>query len=103
MSSVEFTRSTRLLYRTFTFRITDPALRLARLNGRYPLKVGDEVVVTDRGEKLGSVQLRYGRLIQYGKLDGKAYPVPVVKGSGCQQQPDRQDSSACHECHAYER
>ncbi|MFN8455897.1 MAG: hypothetical protein U0401_14730 [Anaerolineae bacterium] len=44
-----------------TARITDPddpALRLARLNGHYSLENGDKVIVTERGEKLGSIQQR---------------------------------------------
>ncbi len=81
----------------------DPALRLARLNGRYSLAVGDEVVVTERGEKLGSVLVKDGQLIQVGKVDGREYVVPPVMGSGCQQQPDEQESRYCHQCHAYER
>jgi hypothetical protein len=81
----------------------DPALRLARLNGHYTLGVGDEVVITERGEKLGSVQVRDGQLIQVGKVDGTEYRVPLVMGSNCQQQPDQQESRYCHPCHAYER
>jgi hypothetical protein len=81
----------------------DPALRLARLNGHYSLEVGDEVVVTERGEKLGSVQWQNDSLIQFGKMTGERYSVPLVQGSQCQQQPDQQESRYCHECHAYKR
>ncbi len=81
----------------------DPALRLARLNGHYPLDVGDEVIITERGEKMGSVQRRNGQLAQFGKVDGREYSVPLVMGSGCRQQPDQQESRYCHQCHAYER
>jgi hypothetical protein len=81
----------------------DPALRLARLNGHYSLAMDDEVVVTERGEKLGSMQWRVGNLVQFGKVDGRTYSVPLVQGSQCQQQPNRQESRYCHACHAYER
>ncbi len=81
----------------------DPALRLARLNGHYSLQMGDGVVVTERGEKLGSVQRRDGRLVQFGKVDGREYAVPPVQGSQCQQQPNQQESRYCHQCHTYER
>jgi hypothetical protein len=81
----------------------DPALRLARLNGYYALGVGDEVIVTERGEKLGSIQQRNGELIQFSKVNGREYGVPLVQGSQCQQQPDQQESRYCHQCHAYER
>ncbi len=81
----------------------DPALRLARLNGNYELNVGDVVVLTGRGEKLGSVQLRDGQLVQFRKVDGRQYVVPLVTGSDCRQQPDQQESRYCHQCHAYQR
>jgi hypothetical protein len=81
----------------------DPALRLARLNGHYLLEMGDEVIITERGEKMGAVQRRGEQLVQFGKVDGREYPVPPVKGSQCQQQADRQESRYCHQCHAYER
>jgi hypothetical protein len=83
--------------------LDDPALRLARLNGHYPLQVGDEVIVTERGEKLGSIQHEQGQFIQFGKVDGREYGLPLVKDSQCQQQPDQQESRYCHQCHAYER
>lgn len=89
-----------------TTQITDPddqALRLARLNGHYSLKVGDTVLLTERGEKFGSVQLRDGQLIQFSKVDGREHEVPLVTGSNCQQQPDKQESRYCHQCHAYQR
>jgi hypothetical protein len=75
-----------------TARITDPndpTLRLARLNEYYFLDVGDEVIVTERGEKLGSVQRRNGQLVQFGKVDGREYAVPLVQGRQCQQQSDQ--------------
>jgi hypothetical protein len=81
----------------------DPALRLARLNGHYSLNLGDEVIVSERGEKLGNLQWRDGQLVQFGKVSGREYTVPLVQGSQCQQQPDQQESHYCHECHAYER
>lgn len=89
-----------------TAKITDPedpAMRRARLNGGYPLRVGDVVVLTERGEKLESVQVIDGEFVQFRKVDGKRYVVPMVMGSGCPQEEDEQESRYCHECHAYER
>jgi hypothetical protein len=81
----------------------DPALRRTRLNGNYELNVGDLVILTERGEKLGNVQLQDGQWVQYRKVNGEQYVVPLVMGSGCQQQPDEQESRYCHQCHSYQR
>ncbi|GAB4549086.1 MAG: hypothetical protein Kow0063_43970 [Anaerolineae bacterium] len=81
----------------------DPALRRARLNGNYELHPGDVVILTERGEKMGSVQRRDGQWVQFRKVDGKEYVVPLVMGSDCQQQPNQQESRYCHQCHAYQR
>ncbi len=89
-----------------TITITDPndvELRRARLNGNYDLQVGDTVLLTERGEKFGSIQLIDGKLIQTLKVGGAAYEIPPVKGSACLQKPDEQASHYCHACHAYDR
>lgn len=89
-----------------TVTITDPndvELRRAQLNGRYTLQVGDTVVLTERGEKLGAVRFVDGKLVQTLKISGQVLEVPLVMGSACQQKPDEQASRYCHACHAYER
>lgn len=86
--------------------ITDPndvELRRARLNGHYSLQVGDTVVLTERGEKLGAIRLVDGKFVETLKISGQTYQVPLVMGSACQQKPDQQASRYCHECHAVER
>lgn len=89
-----------------TVTITDPndvELRRAQLNGNYNLQVGDTVLLTERGEKFGSIKLIDGKLIQTLKVSGAQYAIPLVKGSACLQKPDEQASHYCHECHAVER
>jgi hypothetical protein len=82
----------------------DPAFRRAFLNPYGQLEVGDEVVVTERGEVLWNVVRRAdGEFILTSKTSGRTYRVPLVMGSGCTQDPERQESSACHACHAVER
>ena len=81
----------------------DVELRRARLNGSYDLQVGDIVLLTERGERLGSVKPVDGKLIQTLKVSGIQYDIPFVKGSACLQKPDEQASHDCHECHAYQR
>jgi|GEM_PF-239972 len=88
-----------------TMTITDPndvALRQAQVNGNYSLQVGDRVVVTERGEKLGNVRWEGDQLVLTMKATGQIYPVPLVEGSSCEQKPDEQASHYCHECHAYD-
>jgi len=95
-----------LTERPTTVRITDPedpAIRRARLNGHYTVQVGDAVLLTERGEKLGNVQQRSDQLIQIGKVDGRTHVVPLVMGSACRQQPDQQEARYCHRCHSVRR
>jgi hypothetical protein len=84
--------------------ITDPddlALRRAKVNRNYRLQAGDQVVVTDKGEKLGQVRWSGDRLVETLKATGQVLDVPLVKGSSCEQKPDEQASHYCHACHDY--
>ena len=89
-----------------TVTIADPndvELRRAKLNGNYSLKVGDTVLLTDHNEKIGSIKLVNGKLIQTLKVSGTPYAIPLVQGSACLQKPDQQESKYCHECHSVKR
>ncbi len=89
-----------------TAAITDPndvELRRAQLNGNYRLQVGDTVLLTSRGEKLGAIKSVNGKLIQTLKVSGQQIEIPLVKGSTCLQKPDQQASQYCHECHSVQR
>ncbi len=81
----------------------DDALRRARLNPNLELQPGDQVILTERGELLENIKQVGDQLILTSKVTGQTYPVNPVQGSGCQQQPDQQESRYCHECHAYQR
>ena len=81
----------------------DVELRRAALNGHYTLQVGDTVLLTERGEKFGSIRFSGGKFIQTLKVSGAVYEIPLVMGSACLQKLDRQESRDCHECHAYEK
>jgi hypothetical protein len=81
----------------------ETALRIARLNPNYDLQIGDEVIVTERGELMGNIKQIDGQLILTSKVSGQTYPVNPVWGSGCRQNINQQESRYCHECHAYER
>jgi len=80
-------------------REDEVALRQAQLNSHYNLHVGDRVVTTRRGEKLGHIRMVDGRLILIGKVTGKVYTVPLVQGSNCAQSGADQSSGYCHQCH----
>ena len=90
-----------------TRRITDPddlAMRQAGLNPSSALELGDTVVVTDHGDTLWNVRQRQdGAFELTAKVSGTAYAVPQVSGSACEQDPQDQAASACHECHSVER
>jgi hypothetical protein len=89
-----------------TATITDPndvELRRAKLNGNDALQMGDTVLLTERGEKFGSIKLVAGKLIQTLKVSGAQVEIPLVQGSACLQKPDQQESKYCHECHSVKR
>ncbi|MDM8521117.1 hypothetical protein QUF64_13820 [Anaerolineales bacterium HSG6] len=79
------------------------ALRQARLNPHYDLQLGEQVIITTRGELMGHVKQVEDRLILTGKVTGKTYSVNPVMESDCQQNVEEQESRYCHECHAHER
>jgi len=79
-------------------------LQRAHLNPVVDLNVGDKVVMTSQGEALWNVtQQADGTFVMVGKATQMRYDVPLVKDSGCEQDPNEQQSSACHACHAVER
>ena len=90
-----------------TKTLTDPndlAFRMAQLNPVLDLKLGDTILVTAQGEELWNVRaLPDGTYELYDKADGTRYPFKPVMGSGCQQDPSRQDSASCHQCHSVSR
>jgi len=90
-----------------TRQIIDPddlALRMAFLNPVTDLKVGDTILVTERGEPLWNTrQLSDGTYVLFTKASGQRLTIRPVKGSACQQKVDEQESRYCHACHAVER
>jgi hypothetical protein len=95
-----------------THTITDEndlALRLAFLNPVIDLKVGDSILMTDKGEPLWNIRVIAAEQGSaptyelYSKASGQRYTFNPVLGSTCQQQADQQEARYCHECHATER
>lgn len=79
----------------------DPALADPRwLQSGFPsLRVGDRVGLTGAGETLPFLRFEGERLVQYSKVTGKPFAVPLAYGSACEQDPDDQTADACHRCH----
>ncbi len=87
----------------------DLALRMAFLNPVVDLKVGDSILVTDKGEALWNIRLMLGvegstpKYELFSKATGQRFTFNPVMGSGCQQDPNQQEARYCHECHATQR
>ena len=91
------------LTRTIT-SLDDLALRQAFLNPVLDLKVGDTILVTEKGEALWNARLLAdGSYELFGKATGQRFTFRPVLGSECQQNPAEQESRYCQQCHAVER
>ena len=87
--------------------LTDPndiAFRQATLNPVVDLKIGDTLLVTEKGEPLWNTRLlANGTYKLVGKATGQVFSFKPVMDSGCTQDPNDQSSAACHKCHSVER
>jgi hypothetical protein len=79
------------------------AMLRANLNPFVDLQVGDTILVTSRGEPLYHIRKVGGKWVLTDKASGTTYDLPLVTGSKCQQKPDQQASSYCHQCHSVNR
>ena len=82
----------------------DIAFRLALLNPVVDLKVGDTILVTDKGEPMWNSRLLPDGTYQLiGKATGQVFTFRPVMGSGCTQNGTDQSSAYCHTCHSVQR
>jgi hypothetical protein len=90
-----------------TRTLTDPndlAFRLASLNPVVDLKLGDTILVTEKGEAIWNSRVNAdGTYEMVGKATGQTFTFRPVKGTGCKQDPANQTSSSCHQCHSVQR
>ena len=90
-----------------TKTLTDPndiAFTLAFLNPVIDLKLGDTILITEKGEPLWNIRvLPDGAYEMIGKATSQYFTFNPVMGSSCTQTGENQSSSYCHECHAVER
>lgn len=63
------------------------------------LNVGDSIMVTKKGEELPFLRHQGQDWILYSRVDGNSFKIPLVQGSGCQQNPQEQSADSCHKCH----
>ncbi len=87
----------------------DLALRMAFLNPVIDLMVGDTIITTDKAEPLWNIRVIPGAegdsptYELFSKANGDRFTFKPVMGTACQQNPDEQQASSCHECHATQR
>lgn len=82
----------------------DLAFSMAFLNPVIDLKIGDQILTTEKGESLWNIRvLDDGRYELFGKATGERFVFNAVKNSACLQNPDEQESRYCHNCHAVDR
>jgi len=90
-----------------TKTLTDPndiAFKLAFLNPVVDLKLGDKIIVTEKGEPLwNTYALPDGTYDMTSKATKQYFTFRPVMGSSCAQTGDDQSSTYCHTCHAVER
>ena len=90
-----------------TLVLTDPndiVFRQALLNPVVDLKLGDTLLVTEKGESLWNTRLLPdGTYELMGKATGQVFHFKPVMGSGCTQDPNDQGSASCHKCHSVQR
>jgi hypothetical protein len=90
-----------------TKTLTDPddiAFKLDFLNPIMDLKLGDTIIVTEKGEPLWNTRvLSDGTYEMIGKATREHFSFRPVMGTACEQNPDEQESRYCHECHAVEK
>ncbi|KJR46765.1 Cytochrome c family protein [Desulfosporosinus sp. I2] len=69
-------------------------------NPNFPtLKIGDEILVSAKGEELAFLRHSGEDWIQSSRVTGKPFKIPLVIGSACEQNPEEQGADSCHKCH----
>ena len=90
-----------------TTTLTDPndiAFRMSFLNPVVDIKIGDTMIVTEKGEPLWNTRvLPDGTYEMIGKATRQKFIFRPVMGTACEQKPDEQGSQYCHKCHSVER
>ncbi|MDI6744100.1 MAG: hypothetical protein QMD07_01870 [Thermodesulfovibrionales bacterium] len=87
-----------------TAKVTDPndrVIRLGKVSPNYKNKVGDEMVLTARGNKYSNAKIIDGEPILISKFDGREHKMAVIAGKkGAHSIPQHQEKMECYACHA---
>ena len=78
-------------------------LALGRASGVYDVAAGDRLATSGGAYVLSSTRWTGGRLTVVDKVDGTRHPVPLVRGSACEQDGSSQRADYCHTCHSQEQ
>ncbi len=70
-----------------------------RIMRHYGRKAGEQVLFSKEGEILPHVRFGEDGPVLTGKVTSREFPIPLVYGSRCRQDPEEQDSNSCHGCH----
>ena len=82
----------------------DIAFRMAFLNPVVKIKIGDTILVTEKGEPLWNTHvLSDGTYEMIGKATRQDFIFRPVMGSKCTQNGQDQSSAYCHTCHSVNR
>ncbi|MFZ3372540.1 MAG: hypothetical protein WA131_05910, partial [Desulfitobacteriaceae bacterium] len=69
-------------------------------NPQFPaLQIGDEILMTAKGEELPFLRHNGQNWIQSSRVTGKTFKIPLVFGSKCKQVLTEQGADFCHKCH----
>lgn len=69
-------------------------------NPQFPaLQLGDEILMTAKGEELPFLRHTGDNWIQTSRVTGKTFKIPLVVGSSCKQTSAEQGADSCHKCH----
>jgi hypothetical protein len=87
-----------------TTKVIDPedrVIRLGMVSPNYENKVGDEMVVTARGNKYTNVKIIDGEPILISKFDGREHLMSIITNKkGIHSIPQHQERMECWACHA---
>jgi len=87
-----------------TAKVTKPNDRVVRLSvvsPNYKNKVGDEMILTSRGNKYTNAKIIDGEPTLISKFDGREHKISVITGrKGAHSIPQHQERMECFSCHS---
>ncbi|MDX1764277.1 MAG: hypothetical protein R3231_08150 [bacterium] len=75
------------------------APKIQRIMRSYGRKAGEQALFSREGEILPHVRFGEEGPVLTGKVTNRTFVLPLVYGSRCTQNPEKQDADSCHGCH----